>query len=263
MKSAAAAGTTRVPWQETMPAVLYFDLESTGVDFAEDIDITCAATLLVEDNGDRRLLTWHSDFAPKMSGADLERLGGYIADVCRRATLVTFNGLGYDLRVLATAIQRAHAASALPRDLAALAHSDRHVDVFYQWLCEKGYYAGLSSFLSANELLQKSMSGEDAITQWADGPLLAKQAVLEYVSGDVECLRQLYELVVDAKGCFRVAKRTGKKTHWKVPSWQSTLESTGVYNRKKPDVAWLEDPPEVHNVRRWIAEYGVREADPC
>ena len=169
---------------------VFFDLETENIPGPLDLDrrvpgITVGATLV--SDGDPRL--WY-DQAPggDPSGALLTPDGAgelvrYLAEAqASGQTVVTWNGAGFDFRVLAQ-------ASGLVDECVELAWS--HLDLMFWFHCRNGYSVGLDKAARAvGSGKTEGMSGADAPRLWDAGEY---QTVLEYVAQDVRALAAVHE----------------------------------------------------------------------
>ena len=125
-------------------------METTGLDPATD-EIVCAVT-----KKDKRVIRWaEADRPAKCFTPELTaKLAEYLTE--EGNTVVTFNGLGFDLRFLSEKV----ADAALRKSLASTALYS-HLDIFYCFFTENGYRTSLTSLLS-DSALEKTMTGEEA-----------------------------------------------------------------------------------------------------
>ena len=144
------------------------------------LGISCAAVLPAD--ADEPTL-WHggndrSCPADKMSPQEAAALVNYLtAQVESGYTLLTWNGVGFDLDVLAEESQMLREC----RQLAA-----NHVDMMFHILCRLGYGVGLDAAARGMGITGKpeGMSGAVAPVLWAEG---RREEVLRYVAGT--CVR--------------------------------------------------------------------------
>ena len=141
------------------------------------LGISCAATLLA-DSKEPRL--WHGGSrqnpADKMSQDEAADLVQYLEDRTKEGyTLLTWNGLGFDLDIL----QEESGLLSECRELATA-----HVDMMFHIVCLRGFGVGLDAAAKGMGLAGKpeGMSGEKAPKLWAEGK---REEVLRYVGQDV------------------------------------------------------------------------------
>jgi predicted PolB exonuclease-like 3'-5' exonuclease len=148
------------------------------------LGISCAATFLA-DSKDLRL--WHGGTdrkspADRMSREEAAALVRYLEDQTKGGyTVVTWNGLGFDLDILAE-------ESGLLSQCRALAVD--HVDMMFHVFCQLGHGVGLDAAAKGMGLAGKckGMSGAVARVLWAQGK---REEVLQYVAQDVRTTMDL------------------------------------------------------------------------
>lgn len=131
-------------------SIVYVDLETTGL-LASD-QIVCAVT-----KKDGEVVQWAEKerepakpFTPELT----TRLAEYL--VKDDNVIVTFNGLGFDLKFLSDRLSD----PVLQRKLASAAIY-HHIDIYYCFLTANGYRTNLTSLLS-DTTIEKSMTGKEA-----------------------------------------------------------------------------------------------------
>lgn len=105
-------------------------------------------------------------------------------------TLVTFNGSGFDVRLLA---QYAKLHSLELYEEVREMNMKRHVDIMFLAVCERGHPVSLEKVCTAMKVGKKSLvgGGLEAVSIWKIGGESYKR-VLEYNKQDVELLYNLY-----------------------------------------------------------------------
>ena len=83
-------------------AIVAFDIETDGLfDGDTPPSITCCATRIVTSAGDTHVRFFHSNYSEKMTVGDIADLIEYLYGMqLAGATIVTFNGAGFDFRVM-------------------------------------------------------------------------------------------------------------------------------------------------------------------
>ena len=161
---------------------LAFDIETAST--AEEnwrtcrpLGISCAATLLADS---KELRLWHGGSrqnpSDKMSQQEAANLVHYLEDqVAHGYTLLTWNGLGFDLDILAEESGQLTEC----RNLA-----ENHVDMMFHVVCARGFGVSLAAAAAGMEVEGKleGMSGAKAPQLWAEG---RRDEVLRYVGQDV------------------------------------------------------------------------------
>jgi hypothetical protein len=212
-----------------------FDLETELIQGALDLDryvpaITVAATLT--SDGDLNL--WYDrDGSGAATGALLSRAGAqalvrYLQDRAARGYLpVTWNGSGFDFRVLAR-------ASGMAAECAALAWE--HIDMMFWLHCQKGFSVALDRAARAVGTTKLGgLSGADAPRLWAAGEY---DRVLEYVAQDVRMLGAVYEAAIQARALRWINTR----------GYESRADGElcpvrKAYHMPMPDTSWMRRPP--------------------
>jgi hypothetical protein len=227
-----------------------FDIETAreapeDKDDSYDLGVTCVGTCIVEGT-DRIARTWHGG---KWFGRYEERMpedkvtefvGWLLAMTDRGYDIVSWNGLGFDFRVMA---ESAPGIRGMAVDLAL-----DSIDPFYAMLCEKGFGIGLATAAEGMMVEGKAdgMDGLDAIEMW-QGPPSDQRRVLEYVKQDAETTANVYEAVV-AAGHLRWTSRSGRTNYWRPvlkvvgdrPFRMLTVEEASAL--PEPDTSWMTDP---------------------
>ena len=227
---------------------LAFDIETATLSPEDGSDwrshrplgISCAATLLA---GCEPLL-WHGgDRAnpnERMSQQEAGELVRYLEDhVAQGYTLLTWNGLGFDLDVLAEEAQMLAECRAL-----ALAH----VDLMFHAFCQLGHGVGLDAAARGMGLAGKTegMKGADAPVLWAQGK---REEVLRYVSQDVRTTLDL-AVACESRGELRWVARSGKRRSMALPKgWLMVGEALGV---PLPDTSWMDEPWPRERFTGWM-----------
>jgi hypothetical protein len=179
--------------------------------------------------------------------------------------LVTWNGAGFDLRVLAEECQD----EALARACAVLALD--HYDPGYQMVCQKGFMCKLQAaslgmglegklegmkgslapvvWCGAGDELDDRLAVEIGALSVTPGTRGAQDLCLAYVGQDAVATGKLYEAVLEARRLSWITGR-GRLAHWHVDNLLTVRECLAL-----PDVnTWSKNPEsaEFWNKRRWI-----------
>jgi len=212
-----------------------FDLETENIPGLLNLDhrvpgITVGATLT--SDGDLRL--W-CDRTPEgdPTGALLTPDGAgelvrYLTEAQRRGrTVVTWNGTGFDFRVLAR-------ASGLVDECVELAWA--HLDMMFWFHCRNGYSVGLDRAARAvGSGKTEGLTGADAPRLWDAGEYAT---VLEYVAQDVRALATVYEGA--ARGNFlRWINSRGRVSRAAGP----LLSVREAYKLPAADTSWMTRAP--------------------
>ena len=212
-----------------------FDLETELAEGPLDLDryvpaITVAATLTSEGALD---LWYERDAAGAATGQLLSRAGAqelvrHLQGCAARGYHpVTWNGSGFDFRVLAQ-------ASGLLAECAALAWD--HVDLMFWLHCHKGFSVALDRAARAVGTTKLGgLSGADAPRLWASGE---HDLVLAYVAQDVRMLGAVYEATRQARA-LRWINTRGRESR----ADGDLCPVREAYRLPMPDTSWMSRPP--------------------
>jgi hypothetical protein len=232
---------------------LGFDIETAtlspedGSDWrsCRPLGISCAATLLGDS---QEPLLWHggdrASRGDRLTKEEASNLVRYLEDhVAHGYTLLTWNGLGFDLDVLAEESQMLTECRAL-----ALAH----VDMMFHAFCELGHGVGLDAAARGMGLAGKlgGMKGADAPVLWAQGN---REEVLRYVAQDVRATLEL-ATTCEARGELRWVARSGKVRSMGLgKGWLSVSEALEL---PLPDTSWMDAPWPREKFTGWMGKAG-------
>jgi hypothetical protein len=212
-----------------------FDLETELLEGDLNLDrlipqITIGATWIGE--GDPEL--WYEQDASgqavggTLSAERAQELVRYLQEqAAGGATIVTWNGAGFDFRVLAQ-------ASEMGRECVELAWG--HTDLMFWLHCHKGFSVGLSSAARAVGTGKTAgISGEDAPRLWEAGEY---ERVKQYVSQDVRAMGAVYEATLRSRALRWV------NTRGRISSVNGQLLSVRqAYSLPLPDTSWMSRAP--------------------
>lgn len=230
-------------------AFVAFDIETDGL-FESEIppSITCCAAHIVGDR--EHVRTFHSEYAPAMTPRDIAGVVEYLYALhIAGVTVVTFNGAGFDFRVVAAHLE--HDADALEK-VKVLAR--QHVDLMFEFACRHGYYASMNSFSEGCGLTQKTGKGCDAIEAWSGetATLASRDGVLAYCANDVKCLAELYRHIVANGEAHRMTKAGNRRAAPFSKPPASVDEAVAIFESAPPDCSWMSDPPDVVGAVAWL-----------
>lgn len=142
-------------------------------------------------------------------------------------TIVTWNGLGFDFRVLAE-------ESGLMRECKRLVMG--HIDLMFHFFCLRGFAIGLKAAAEGLGVEGKleGVSGAAAPKMWADGE---HDKVLEYVGQDVRATMNVYRAIVEEKR-FSWITKAGNKRHQEIPGGRP-LRVYEAMALPEPDTSWM------------------------
>jgi hypothetical protein len=226
---------------------LAFDIETAATTKDDDwrsqrpLGISCAATLLGDS---QEPLLWYggdrASPADRMSREEAAALVRYLGDQTAQGyTLLTWNGLGFDLDILAE-------ESGMLAECRALALA--HVDLMFHAFCQLGHGVGLDAAAKGMGLAGKlgSIKGADAPMLWAQGK---REEVLRYVAQDV---RTTLDLARVCEGCgeLRWVARSGRLRCLGLgDGWLTVGEALGL---PLPDTSWMDEPWSRERFTVWM-----------
>ena len=164
----------------------------------------------------------------------VERLESLVASGDR---LVTWNGAGFDLPVLAR-------ASGLHEACARLALSS--VDMMFQVLATKGWPIKLAVALEGMGLAGKTGDGVEAVALWREG---RHQEVLDYCAADTA--RTLDLAVAAEGGTLRWRSSKGAPQSLSLAGGWLTVEQCLAL--PEPDTSWMDQPLRRSDLVGWCA----------
>jgi len=182
--------------------------------------------------------TWHAGYTSPQNvphnGQMSQQEASIMVDELQRFvdagyTLVTWNGLAFDFRVLAI-------ESGRYADCARIALN--HIDMMFHVVCAKGFGVGLDTVAKTMNLAGKTegMSGALAPKMWRDGEF---DKVLEYVTQDAVSTVEVAIACEKAKA-MRWTTRAGKES--RMPLRNGWLRVRDALLLSVPDTSWMDDP---------------------
>ncbi len=222
---------------ETTRRYLAFDVETAKLSEGDwrscrPLGISCAATLLADYDQPK---LWHGGDdrarpADRMSRKEAAALVRYLSEKVEHGyTLLTWNGVGFDLDVLA---EESH----LLAECRTLAIA--HVDMLFHVLCKLGHGVSLDAAARGMGVDGKpeGMNGKLAPALWAEGK---REEVLRYVAQDV---RTTLDLARACEGCgeLRWVARSGRLRRVTLrEGWLTVREARAI---PLPDTSWMDEP---------------------
>jgi len=219
---------------------LAFDIETAKVlpeatDWKSDrpLGITCAATFSAEFNN---AVVWRGK--DTMSQQEVRRLVHYLTrKVAQGYTLLTWNGLSFDLDILAE-------ESGMSTECKQLAVNQ--VDMMYHILCKMGYGVSLDAAARGMNLTPKTLNGADAPKLWAEGK---RHQVLEYVAQDARTTMEV-ALKCESSGRFQWIAKSGNLRTMHLPDGWLTVEE--AEQLPVPNTWWMADPWKRADFTEWL-----------
>ena len=206
------------------------------------LGICCAAAVA----GDRPEPTiWHGrtadgSIAPALSRVEAQRVVRDLeAFVAQGYTLVTWNGLAFDLDVLAE-------ESGLVPECVRLAAG--HVDMMFHLVCALGHRLSLDAAARGMGLEGKmaGITGHQAPILWAEG---RHEAAIAYNVRDARTTVELAAAAEKARA-LRWISRKGRPAALPLP--EGWLDVTRARLLPQPDTSWMADPPRREAFFRWF-----------
>jgi len=226
---------------------LAFDIETAKITDGDwrscrPLGISCAATLL-GDAPEPKL--WHGGKdhtcpADRMSREETAELVEYLTtQVAQGYTLLTWNGVGFDLDILAEESGMVDRCRTL-----ALAH----VDMMFHILCRLGYGVSLDAAARGMGVdgKPKGMKGADAPVLWAEG---RREEVLLYVAQDVRITMHL-ATACEALGALHWVARSGRLRTMRLPEGWLAVEAARLL--PVPDTSWMDEPWPRERFTGWM-----------
>jgi hypothetical protein len=227
-----------------------FDIETAkdvpGEDFNwkphRPLGICCAAAL--PDNAKQPII-WHGKTpdgkpSPRLSQPEAKHLVDELMKlVADGYTLLTWNGLGFDLDVLSEEADSHQQCKALAMN---------HVDMMFHVFCDRGFPVALDKAAQALRIPGKppGMSGVLAPRLWAEGRY---QNVIDYVSQDVRIALQI-AVKCESQRRFDWLTRRGTVSSMELPrGWLTVQEALRL---PEPDTSWMGSPIPRDDFTRWL-----------
>jgi hypothetical protein len=222
------------------------------------LGITCAATLR---SGQEEPLLWYlpgespeAELAEAMEPNGVCALCEYLVQLHAEGyDLVTWNGMGFDFRVL---LAEAQPSLEQYDDLIDLAWNQ--IDPAFQMLCERGFMVGLDKLAQGMGLAGKTegMSGALAPRMWKEGRE-AQNKILEYVAQDARATAEVYEQLITRPYAYWITSN-GRRSR---DPWQPIKLDSGYGSRlltvreaaalPEPDTSWMTQPRQRADFIQW------------
>ncbi len=222
---------------------LAFDIETAKVLPETEADwkscrplgISCAATLLADSD---EVMLWHGK--DKLTKQEAAELVHYLTTQVEQGyTILTWNGLGFDLDILAE-------ESGMLEECKSLAVN--HVDMMFHILCRLGYGVRLDGAAKGMGVAGKpeGMNGALAPVLWAEGK---RKEVLNYVAQDVRTTLDV-AMACESCGQFRWIARSGKLRSMGLPDGWLTVNQ--AEKLPEPDTSWMSEPWPRSSFTNWM-----------
>lgn len=197
------------------------------------LGICCAAALT--SDGETPTV-WHGKHAQtgspteKMTAAEAAEIVGHLCQLAEAGyTLLTWNGMGFDLDILAEEASEHERCCGLVKN---------HVDMMYHAHCELGYSVSLVKCAQAFGIRGKldGLSSGDAPRLWKRGE---HAKIIEYVCQDVRLALQVAAACESAKQ-FRWITQKGQRRFFAMPRGWLLVHEAGQLPH--PDTSWMDNP---------------------
>lgn len=228
---------------------LAFDIEITkiielGASWLGERPLGISVAVTLQQKADvTQYLYWYGQGRPngkpwdKMPQAQVRPLVYHLLDRVKNGfTLLTWNGLHFDLNILAE-------ESGLWEECRRLAWG--MVDPMFHFYRTHGYPVGLQAVITAMLGMSKTGTGADAPIKWAMG---LYNEVMEYCANDVRVLLKVTQ-EIESRGLLEWFSATGRLNRWEIPGGRlltvrEVLEMPGKPNPLKPVAdftGWLQE----------------------
>jgi hypothetical protein len=238
----------------TMRKYLAFDIEiATQIpDGVHDwkglgpLGVSCAATLSSDASTSSPIIWFGGDNSQdpsdRLNKEELSKLITYLEQMeSREYNILTWNGLGFDFRVLSEEGDFFQECSRLALN---------HIDMMFHIFCTLGYAVSLDSAARGTGVPGKpaGMTGYLAPKLWAEGN---RKSVLDYVGQDVRTTLQL------AQGCENKRRmcwiaRSGNRREMPLQGGWLTVHK--AMELPLPDTSWMDDPWPRSKFAGWLRE---------
>ena len=157
-------------------------------------------------------------------------------------TIMSWNGLNFDFRVLAAESGRVQDCQSLAID---------HVDMMFNIFCDKGWPVAITQVASGMGLKGKTlgMDGLEAVRIWTEQPHRRKD-VVEYAAQDVQITLKLAELGHEQR-LLRWRSQSGNLQQLKLLNGWLTCNE--VDRGPEPDNSWMDNPIPRAYFKDWLA----------
>ena len=211
--------------------------------------ISCAATY----DSDSQLHLFHGPlvngrYADRMTKGEILAMLVFLIDMLNAGFVpVTWNGAGFDFRIVAQACTTTFELEMLKRLVLS------HVDLAFAMFAAKGFMISLDTAAKGLGLPGKleGMDGAKAPILWG-ADLRDQEGVLQYVGQDSMATHAVYEGVM-AMGSLPWISRSGRHNVWQLPQGKSlTVQSVMAW--PEPDTSWMNNPWPRSKFVGWLEE---------
>lgn len=235
--------------------VVFFDAETTGLIDGDTMPgINCAVVTPLDGPPLAYFDRVPNTNTPSGKPLTVDGAKRLLDDLVAAGTVVSFNGAGFDFRVL-------EAAAGGDSRAAELAVGPNHVDMMIAWMAEFGYRTSMNSLAVATLTgVAKSNTGAWAAEAFATGEAAS---VINYCADDTKVLRALWahatshnKLTCRSKKGYERAWVT--RTESRAPVMLSVPDAAAAFAVKKAanEFSWMTEPPSMDDALGW-ADYGT------
>lgn len=227
-----------------------FDIETAKVadnDRNAPLDITVAAAVFpgwLFKSGAEQVRMWHdANFKPKIElETAIDILARFAAAHTQgNWTAVAWNGLSFDLRMIAHAANSVRSASHIALD--------SMWDPMFQFLCQRGFPISLKACAEC------MLDGRTKIEDGADAPALwlagEHQRVIDYVVDDCRITAELARAILE-QGKFRWRTKRGDVREEPLAFGEALTPRECIERLEPPDQSWMEKPLSIARAFSWV-----------
>ncbi len=243
--------------------VLGFDVETNGIPddqagSCEGLGITCVGFADAEQRW-----SYGSDFNENertLTQAECDGVAWALHWYLREGIVpVTFNGLGFDFRLLHYLVSPEVQPLVVEVALS-------HVDICYLVLRARGFMLGMNAITKGLGIEGKleGMDGLKAIDMWAKGTAEDRKRVLEYVAQDADAAWSAHQELVKQRKLFWTTKLgTCSVRPWIafVAARNSLLTVWETLARPDPDTSWMDEPWDYKKCYDWTGVTDIKVGD--
>ncbi len=247
----------------TYRGVLGFDIETNGIPddqagSCEGLGITCVG---FADAG--RNWFFGSSFngnGETLTQTECDDVAKVLHDSLMHGVVpVTFNGLGFDFRLLHYLVSPEVQPLVVEVALS-------HVDICYLVLRARGFMLGMAAITKGLGIQGKleGMDGLKAIDMWTKGTAEDRKRVLEYVAQDADAAWSAHQELIKQRKLFWTTKQGTRSVRpWIafVAARNSLLVVWETLARPDPDTEWMDEPWDPKKFYDWTGVTDIKVGD--
>jgi hypothetical protein len=236
-----------------------------------DLGVACAS-MAAEDGTILLFPARGTEYEPRLApDAVHEMIASQRELQLRGDRIVSFNGLGFDYRVLYENAPQSPGVLDLFRAVTL-----NHYDIMFQFFCEKGWAVGLGAILNGIEIKSSKggiIGGYDAPAMWTGdgdskhviellerthttpGSQEARDLVLDYVENDSRATLEVAQFAQE-RGHLAYVSKAARRWSWPLMGKRllTVSEALALPEPAKEDLAWLKDPWSRDKFDGWLQE---------